>query len=112
MNQKSDHKEPIGSSDNETKLKSRVSTQVKRPSLYKVVMLNDDYTPMEFVVHIMKTYFKKSEPEAIKLMLQIHNIGYAVVGVFTREIAESKTHQVNEVSKKHEYPLLTRFEKE
>jgi ATP-dependent Clp protease adaptor protein ClpS len=85
---------------------------LKEPSLFKVVMLNDDYTPMEFVVHVLRSIFRKSESDAVQIMLDIHKKGSAVVGVYTFEVAETKTHQVNEFAKRHEYPLLTRFEKE
>jgi ATP-dependent Clp protease adaptor protein ClpS len=87
-------------------------TKLQEPPLYKVLMFNDDYTPMEFVVHVLKSIFRKSETDALQIMLDIHHKGFAVVGIFTFEVAETKTYQVNEIAKKHEYPLLTKFERE
>ena len=87
-------------------------TKLEEPPLYKVMMFNDDYTPMEFVVHVLKTIFRKSETDAMQIMLDIHHKGFAVVGIYTFEVAETKTVQVNELAKKLELPLLTKFEKE
>lgn len=87
-------------------------TKVTKPPLYKVIMLNDDFTPMEFVVHVLMKFFKKSEAESLKIMLEVHSSGSSIVGVYTREVAESKTHQVNDYSKRYEFPLLCKYEKE
>ena len=73
-------------------LDSRIKT--KKPSMYKVIMLNDDYTPMEFVVHVLKSYFRKSEEEATQVMLHVHQRGVGVCGVYTYEVAETKASQV------------------
>lgn len=86
--------------------------KVKKPSLYKVILMNDDFTPMEFVVHILLKFFGKAETEATKIMLQVHKSGSSIVGVYTYEIAQTKTHQVNDYSKQFEFPLLCKFEKE
>lgn len=83
----------------------RPQDKTKTPSFYKVLILNDDFTPREYVVHVLQKFFKKSEQEATHLMLQVHHKGMGVAGVFTCEIAETKAYQVNEYSKKHKYPL-------
>lgn len=79
---------------------------VKKPPMYKVIMLNDDYTPMEFVVHVLESFFSMNREQATKVMLQVHTDGKAVCGIFTRDIAETKAAQVNECSKDNEHPLL------
>ncbi len=76
------------------------------PSMYRVVLLNDDYTPMDFVVEILKTLFNFSEELAVSIMLQVHKQGKGICGVFTHEIAETKVFQVNQCARGHEYPLL------
>lgn len=86
--------------------------EISEPPMYRVLMLNDDFTPMEFVVHILMKFFNKSEGEATRLMLDVHHKGKAVVGVFTREIAETKTQIVNTYSKQHEFPLLCQYERD
>jgi ATP-dependent Clp protease adaptor protein ClpS len=86
--------------------------KLQKPPMYKVMMFNDDYTPMEFVVIILKSIFRKSEADASLIMLNIHQKGFAVVGVYTHEVAETKTHQANESAKRNEFPLLTKFEPE
>lgn len=80
-------------------------SKTKAPSLYKVVILNDDFTPREFVVHILVRFFGKSETEATTLMLRVHTHGSGVAGVFSHEIAETKTYQVNSYSKQNQFPL-------
>lgn len=79
---------------------------LKEPSKYKVVLLNDDYTPMDFVVKILETLFGFNEATAMAIMLTVHMQGRAVCGIFTHEIAETKMFQVNQVARKYEYPLL------
>ena len=79
--------------------------KLKQPSLYKVIMLNDDYTPMEFVVEVLETYFYMNREKATQIMLTVHTEGKAVCGVFSRDIAETKMTQVNEFSKENEHPL-------
>ncbi|MBM4304893.1 MAG: ATP-dependent Clp protease adapter ClpS [Deltaproteobacteria bacterium] len=83
----------------------RPEDKTKTPSFYKVLILNDDFTPREYVVHVLQKFFKKTEQEATHLMLQVHHKGMGVAGVFTCEIAETKAYQVNEYSKKNKYPL-------
>lgn len=90
---------------------SRPHSEVKEPSFYKVVILNDDFTPRDYVVHILQKFFKKSEQEATRLMMQVHQKGMGVAGVFTLEIAETKAYQVNEYSKSNQYPLKCTVER-
>lgn len=80
--------------------------ELKRPSLYQVVMLNDDYTPMEFVVHILEIFFNKDREAATRIMLTIHTSGSAVCGVYTKDVAETKAMQVNQYATENEHPLL------
>lgn len=80
--------------------------KVKRPPLYNVVLLNDDYTPMEFVVHILEYFFILSREKAVRVMLQVHTEGKGVCGTFSREIAETKVAQVNDYSRENQHPLL------
>jgi ATP-dependent Clp protease adaptor protein ClpS len=80
--------------------------KLKKPPLYKVVLLNDDYTPMEFVVEVLETFFVMSREKATQIMLHVHTQGKGVCGVFSREIAETKVAQVNEFSRQSNHPLL------
>lgn len=84
--------------------------RLKRPPMYKVVLLNDDYTPMEFVVRVLETFFQMGRDQATQIMLHVHTRGKGVCGVFTREIAETKAAQVNEFSRSHQHPLLCTLE--
>jgi len=86
--------------------------KVKKPSMYKVLMLNDDYTPMEFVVHVLERYFSKSTEEATRIMLHVHQKGVGICGVFTFEVAETKVNQVMELARKNQHPLQCTLEKE
>ncbi len=90
----------------------KVKEKTKKPSLYKVLLLNDDYTPMEFVVHILERYFNKNRSEAEKIMLQVHHRGVGVCGVFTYEVAETKVTQVMLFAQEHQHPLQCTMEKE
>ncbi len=85
--------------------------QLKEPPLCKVVMLNDDYTPMEFVVHVLEQFFAMGRTRATQVMLQVHTEGKAICGVFTPQIAETKVAQVNEYARQHHHPLLCSVEK-
>jgi ATP-dependent Clp protease adaptor protein ClpS len=87
-------------------------TRTKRPAMYKVLMLNDDYTPMEFVVHVLEKYFSKTRQEATDIMLQVHRRGVGVCGVFTYEVAETKVNQVTEFARRNQHPLRCTLEKE
>ena len=84
--------------------------QLKRPPMYKVILVNDDYTPMEFVVHVLENFFGMNREKATQIMLNVHSKGSGVCGVFTRDIAETKVVQVNDYSRKHEHPLLCTME--
>ena len=84
--------------------------KVRRPPLYKVILLNDDYTPMEFVVQVLETFFRMSREKATQIMLHVHTRGVGVCGVFTRDIAETKVSQVNEYSRRHQHPLMCTME--
>jgi ATP-dependent Clp protease adaptor protein ClpS len=86
--------------------------KTKKPSMYKVLMLNDDYTPMEFVVHVLERFFGKSREEATTIMLHVHRRGVGVCGVFTYEIAETKVTQVMDFARRHQHPLQCILEKE
>ncbi len=86
--------------------------KVKKPSMYKVLMLNDDYTPMEFVVHVLERYFSKTADEATRIMLHVHQKGVGVCGVFTFEVAETKVNQTMELARKNQHPLQCTLEKE
>jgi ATP-dependent Clp protease adaptor protein ClpS len=84
--------------------------RLKRPPLYKVFLLNDDFTPMEFVVEILKIFFGMSEEKATQVMLHVHTKGIGVCGVYSRDIAETKVRQVNDYSRQHQHPLLCDME--
>jgi ATP-dependent Clp protease adaptor protein ClpS len=84
--------------------------KLKRPPMYKVVLLNDDYTPMDFVVEILETFFSMSREKATHIMLTVHVHGKAVCGIYTRDIAETKAAQVNQYSRENQHPLLCEIE--
>lgn len=83
---------------------------LKRPPLFKVLLVNDDYTPMEFVVHVLETFFAMTSEKATQVMLHVHTRGVGVCGVFTRDIAETKVSQVNDFSRQNHHPLLCTME--
>jgi len=87
-----------------------VKTDLSRPRMYKVIMHNDDYTTTDFVVHVLGKFFAKTQAQAQRLMMQIHLEGQAQCGIFTYEVAESKTLKVNKYSRDHGHPLTTSFE--
>jgi ATP-dependent Clp protease adaptor protein ClpS len=91
---------------------AKTRPKTKKPSLYKVLLLNDDYTPMEFVVHILERIFGKNRDEAVQIMLHVHRHGVGICGVFTFEVAETKVAQVIEFARRHEHPLQCTMEKE
>jgi ATP-dependent Clp protease adaptor protein ClpS len=80
--------------------------QLKRPPMYQVVLLNDDYTPMDFVVHVLKYFFAMPQEKAERIMFQVHNNGKGICGVYTYDVAETKVAQVNEYARSQEHPLL------
>lgn len=86
--------------------------KAKKPPLYKVFLLNDDYTTMDFVVHVLEKVFRKPRLEATEIMLHVHKNGKGLAGVYTRDIAETKVAQVQELARKKQYPLRCLMEKE
>ena len=94
----------------ELQVKERQKTE--RPYLYKVFLLNDDYTTMDFVVHVLENVFRKSPVEATRIMLHVHKKGRGLAGVFTRDIAETKIAEVHGLARDHEYPLRCEMERE
>lgn len=92
--------------------RTQTKPKAKRPSLYKVMVLNDDYTPMDFVVHILERYFHKTRDEATSIMLSVHHEGVGVCGVYTYEVAETKVMQVMEFARQHQHPLQCVMERE
>jgi ATP-dependent Clp protease adaptor protein ClpS len=98
--------------DGDTDLVTDVKPKTKRTPLYKVMLLNDDYTPMEFVVHVLERFFGLNHAQAFEIMLTVHKKGLAVVGVFSHEIAETKVAQVMDYARRHQHPLQCTMEKE
>ena len=94
-----------------TSVITRTKPKTKKPNLYRVLLLNDDYTPMEFVVEVLQQFFTLELERATQVMLHVHTRGRGVCGVFTREVAESKVAQVNEFSRMNQHPLLCTMEK-
>ena len=86
-------------------IKEKESLKIKEPSKYKVIMHNDDFTPMDFVVFILVNIFKKKEKEAVDIMLRVHNDGSAIVGVYSLDIAKSKVEEAMDLAKQEEYPF-------
>ena len=84
--------------------------ELKRPPMYKVLLLNDDYTPMEFVVHILENFFSMQREKATQIMLVVHSEGKAVVGIYPRDIAETKSEQVNLYAQENDHPLMSSIE--
>ncbi|MFT7223508.1 MAG: ATP-dependent Clp protease adaptor protein ClpS [Cellvibrionaceae bacterium] len=98
--------QPGRHSDDDGLLLEETKPKLKKPSLYEVIMINDDYTPMEFVVHILQSFFVMDREKATRVMLQVHTEGRAVCGIYTREVAETKVAQVIDYAQKNEHPLL------
>ena len=86
--------------------------RTRKPAMYKVLMLNDDYTPMEFVVHVLERFFQKNRDEATRIMLHVHKRGVGVCGVFTYEVAETKVTQVMDLARQNQHPLQCTIEKD
>ncbi len=109
-----DHNPGFGDDDaqSETSITLKTRPKTKKPSMYKVLLLNDDYTPMEFVVHVLERFFNKSRQEATDIMLTVHRRGVGVCGIFTFEIAETKVGQVMDFARANEQPLQCTMEKE
>jgi ATP-dependent Clp protease adaptor protein ClpS len=102
------NKEPGGPG---TAVITKTKTQTKKPSLYRVLLLNDDYTPMEFVVHVLERFFNKDRESATRIMLHVHHHGIGECGVYTYEVAETKVTQVMDFARKHQHPLQCVMEK-
>ncbi|MEL6206470.1 MAG: ATP-dependent Clp protease adapter ClpS [Pseudomonadota bacterium] len=102
----------VTGSDSDTILKPKAKTRVERPRLWKVILLNDDFTPRDFVVKVLKAVFRMTEGEAFGVMMTAHRRGASVVAVFTREIAETKAEQANMLGREAGYPLAFTTEKE
>lgn len=98
--------------DNQSELAVKPRAKSQRPPMYKVLMLNDDFTPMEFVVHVLERLFNMTHAQAIEIMLTVHRKGIAVVGVFSHEVAETKVAQVMELAHRQQHPLQCTMEKE
>jgi ATP-dependent Clp protease adaptor protein ClpS len=94
-----------------TAIVTRTKPRTKRPNLYRVLLLNDDYTPMEFVVHVLERFFNKSREDATRIMLHVHQNGVGECGIFTYEVAETKVTQVMDFARKHQHPLQCVMEK-
>lgn len=104
-------KDPLGERDGVDSLTvAEVRPELKRPRLYKVLLLNDDYTPMEFVVTVLQQIFGKHREDAVRIMLHVHTKGMGVCGVFTREVAETKVNQVVNFSQEKQHPLQCTLE--
>lgn len=101
---------PIDNPNTGVVVKTRPKT--KKPSMYKVLMLNDDYTPMEFVVEVLQRFFNKPQEEATRIMLHVHRRGVGICGVYTYEVAETKVTQVIEYARRQQHPLQCTLEKE
>jgi ATP-dependent Clp protease adaptor protein ClpS len=101
-------KEPGGPG---TAVITKTKTQTKKPSLYRVLLLNDDYTPMEFVVHVLERFFNKDREAATRIMLHVHHHGIGECGIYTYEVAETKVTQVMDFARKHQHPLQCVMEK-
>jgi len=84
--------------------------KLKRPPMYKVILLNDDYTPMEFVVQVLETFFGMNREKATQIMLHVHTRGVGVCGVYAKDVAETKVAQVNDYARSHQHPLLCSME--
>ena len=105
MSKLSDNSNNNEDTDHQTGTITVVKTDLRRPRRYKVLMHNDDYTTMEFVVHVLKKFFSKPDAEAHSIMMKVHLDGQAVCGIYTHEIAESKVDKVNKYSREHGHPL-------
>ncbi|MCQ8241185.1 ATP-dependent Clp protease adapter ClpS [Rhizosaccharibacter radicis] len=98
--------------DSNTGVVVKARPRTRKPAMYKVLMLNDDYTPMEFVVHVLERFFQKNRDEATRIMLHVHKRGVGVCGVFTYEVAETKVTQVMDLARQNQHPLQCTIEKD
>ena len=107
-----DREDERGGDRGATGVLTRTRQKTKKPHLYKVLLLNDDFTPMEFVILVLERFFKKGREEATRIMLHVHQKGVGVCGVYTFEVAETKVTQVMDFARQHEHPLQCTMEKE
>ncbi|MBM4206333.1 MAG: ATP-dependent Clp protease adapter ClpS [Gammaproteobacteria bacterium] len=106
-----DDDESAGQNDDESGLATATAKpKLAKPPLFKVILLNDDYTPMEFVVHVLQKFFAYDLEKATRIMLTVHTEGAATVGIFTRDVAETKSDQVNEYAQDNHHPLKSTIE--
>ena len=91
---------------------TKTKTKTRKPSMYRVLILNDDYTPMEFVTYILERFFHKNHEDAFRIMLHVHQNGVGICGIYTYEVAETKVAQVNESARHHQHPLQCTMEKD
>lgn len=91
-------------------VEERIDPELKKPAMYKVVLLNDDYTPMEFVVQVLEIFFNMNREKATQIMLAVHSVGKATCGIYTRDIAETKSTQVNDFAQQNHHPLISDVE--
>jgi len=101
-----------GGGRTEVGILTRSRAKPKKPAMYRVLLLNDDFTPMDFVIHVLERFFSKNRQEATEIMLQVHRRGVGVCGVFTYEVAETKVNLVMDYARKNEHPLQCTMEKE
>lgn len=102
----------IGGNGPSTGVVTKTKPKTKKPALYKVLLLNDDYTPMEFVVMLLESIFHKNQEEATRIMLHVHQRGVGICGVFSYDVAETKVTQVMDTARSHEHPLQATMERE
>jgi len=100
-----------GGANSGTALATKPKAKTKKPHLYRVLLLNDDYTPMEFVIHVLERFFNKNREDATRIMLHVHHNGVGECGVFTYEVAETKVTQVMDFARRHQHPLQCVMEK-
>ncbi len=98
--------------DSQASVVTRTQLKTKRPPMYKVVIMNDDFTPMEFVIYVLKNHFHRTHEEAMNIVLQVHHSGTGVCGIYTRDVAETKVEQVLTLSRQNEHPLRCTMERE
>jgi ATP-dependent Clp protease adaptor protein ClpS len=103
---------PQGDAPPKGELATKPRAKTQRPALYKVLLLNDDYTPMEFVVHVLERFFNKTREDATRIMLHVHHSGVGICGIYTYEVAETKVAQVIEFARQNQHPLQCTMEKE
>jgi ATP-dependent Clp protease adaptor protein ClpS len=105
-------KRPVDDDNPTTGVAIKTRPKTKKPAMYKVLMLNDDYKPMELVVEVLERFFNKSHEDAMRIMLHVHQRGVGICGVFTYEVAETKVTQVMDLARQHQHPLQCTIEKD